>query len=100
MSSHLSLLNASSSSKSEEFNLKDIEILVGKEDHPWFKRACVGQYLGIASIITLTTKLAEERVEYQALLQAERGFLVWIPIKKMHKIMVCSSHLMVCSMSL
>ena len=32
MPSHLSLLNTSNSSKSEEFNLQDIEVLVGKED--------------------------------------------------------------------
>ena len=49
-----------SSSKSEEFNIKDIEVLVGKEEQPWFKPAHIEKYLGIACIITSTTKLGKE----------------------------------------
>ena len=42
ISSQLSLLNAPSSRKSEEFNLKDIE---GKDQH-WLKCAHVGKFEG------------------------------------------------------
>ena len=59
MSSQLSLLNDSSSNKSEEFNIKDTELLADNKEQSPFKRAHVGQYLGIARIITSTTELAE-----------------------------------------
>ena len=52
-----------SSSKSEEFNIKDIEVLVGKEEQPWFKPAHIEKYLGIACIITSTTKLGKEDIK-------------------------------------
>ena len=55
-----SLLNVSNDSKSEEFNLKDIEVLVDNKEQNWFKRAHIGQYLRIAHIITSTTKLSEQ----------------------------------------
>ena len=51
MSSQLSLFNASSSSKSEEINLKDIDTLVGKGDQHWFKRARVGIFLELPQIV-------------------------------------------------
>ena len=71
MSFGLSLLSTSGRSKSEKFNLKDIEVLVdGKEQH-WFKRAHIGQYLAIARIITSTTKLAEKDMKSRAFLQVE-----------------------------
>ena len=48
-----SLLNVSNASdESEVFSLKEIEVLVDSEDQNWFKRAHIGQYLGIACIIT------------------------------------------------
>ena len=43
-----SLLNVSNSSKSEEFNLKDIEVLVNGEEQQWFKRAQVGKFFGFS----------------------------------------------------
>ena len=56
-------------SKSEEF----IEVLVDNKVQNWFKRAHIGWYLGIAHIITSTTKLLEEDIRSQAFLQAEGG---------------------------
>ena len=49
-----SLLNISNGniSKSEEFNFKDIEVLVDNKEQNWFKRAHIRRYLGIAHIIT------------------------------------------------
>ena len=48
-----SLLNVSNgSSKSEEFNFKDIEVLVDSEKQNWFKRAQVGNFLGLKHIDT------------------------------------------------
>ena len=47
-----SLLNISNGNKSEEFNFKDIEVLVDNKEQNWFKRAHIRWYLGIAHIIT------------------------------------------------
>ena len=48
-----SLLNVSNtSSKSEEFNLKDIEVLVDSEEQIWFKQAHFGKFLGLENIRT------------------------------------------------
>ena len=50
-----SLLNVSNSSKSEEFNLKNIELLVDSEESNWFKRSPIGKFWGIEDIrISLT----------------------------------------------
>ena len=69
-----SVLNVSNgSSKFEEFNLNNIEVLVDKKDQNWFQRAHIGIYLGIARIITSTTKLSEEDIRSWAFLQAEVG---------------------------
>ena len=69
-----SLLNVSNnSSKSEQLNLKDIEVFVDSKGQNWFKRAHIGQYLGIAHIITSTTKLLEEDIRIWAFLQTKRG---------------------------
>ena len=47
-----SLLNVSNdSSKPEEFNLNDIEVLVDSEGENWLKRAHVGKFLGLAKIL-------------------------------------------------
>ena len=35
------------SSKSEEFSLKDIEVVIDSEEQNWFKRAHVGKFLGL-----------------------------------------------------
>ena len=50
MSSVLNVSNANS--KSEEFSLKDIEMLVDSEEQNWFKRTHVGIYLEIENIRT------------------------------------------------
>ena len=47
-----SVLNVSNgSSKSEEFNLNDIEVLVDSQEQNWFKRAHVGKFLGLEKIL-------------------------------------------------
>ena len=68
-----SLLNVSNASKPEEFNIKDIEVLVDNKEQNWFKMAHIGRYRGIAHIITLTAKLSEEDKRSCAFLQAEEG---------------------------
>ena len=50
---------------------KNIEVLVDSEEQNWFKRAHIGQYLGIAHIITSSSKLSEEDRRSQTFLQAE-----------------------------
>ena len=50
MSSVLNVSNANS--KSEEFSLKDTEVLVDSEEQNWFKRTHVGIYLEIENIRT------------------------------------------------
>ena len=68
-----SLLNASNgSSKPEEFSLNDIEVVADNKEQNWFKRAHIGQYLGITCVITLTSKLSEEDKRSRAFLQAKR----------------------------
>ena len=46
-------------------------MLVDSEEQNWFKRAHIGQYLGIAHIITSSSKLSEEDRRSQTFLQAE-----------------------------
>ena len=62
--------NASSSSKSEEFNLKDIEVLVDSEEQSWFKRDHAGTFLEISHIDTSTAKLGQDDNQKRASLQA------------------------------
>ena len=50
MSSVLSISNGSS--KSEEFNHNDIEVLVDSEEQKWFKQVQVGKFLGLRHIDT------------------------------------------------
>ena len=38
-------------SKSEEFSLNDIEVLVDNKEQNWFKRARVGKFLGLTKIL-------------------------------------------------
>ena len=81
------------SNKSEEFSLKDIEVLVDSEKQNWFKRAHIGRYLRIARIITSTSKLSEEDKRSRAILQAEgKGgrSVAWTPQGKMPKIIFLS----------
>ena len=77
MSSLLSVSNGSS--KPQEFNLNDIEVFVDSEEQNWFKRAHIGQYLGITCIITSTSKLSEEDIRSRVFPQAEGGSVVWTP---------------------
>ena len=51
MSSQLSSSNASRSSKSKEFNLSGIELILGEEDLPWFKQAHIGIFLELPQIV-------------------------------------------------
>ena len=57
------------SSNHEKFNIKDIEVVVDKKGHNWFKRAHIGGYLGIARIITSIDKQSEEDIRSWAFLQ-------------------------------
>ena len=83
-----SLLNVSNASKkSEEFSLKDIEVLVDNKEQNWFKRAHIGRYLGMARIITSAAKLSEEDIRSQAFLQT-KGVLT--PLGKMLRTMIFS----------
>ena len=98
MSSQLSLLNVSSSSKFKELNLKDIEVLVEDKEQPLFKRTYAGRHVGITCIITSTIELAEDNLKSRPLLQAERGTRSTELLKKTFKTMI-SSHLPVLSTS-
>lgn len=51
MSSQISLSNAFRSTKSKEFNLRGIEVNVGKEDQPWSKRAHIGNLFELPQIV-------------------------------------------------
>ena len=54
-----SLLNVSNgSSKSEEFNLNNIEVFVDNKEQNWFKRARVGKFLGLVHIQRSKARLA------------------------------------------
>ena len=59
-------LNVSSSSKSEEFNLKDIQVLVDNEKQPWFKQAHTGKYISISHIDKFTAKLGQDDKQTRA----------------------------------
>ena len=72
MSSQYSLLNVSSSNYSEEFNLKDIEVLIDDKEQPRIKQTHIGRYIGLASMITWTIKLAEQDMKSRAWLQAQK----------------------------
>lgn len=98
MSSQLSLLNVSNSSRFKEFNLKDIEMLVENKEQPLFKRIYAGRYVGIACIITSTIELAEDDMKSRPLLQAERETHSTESLMKTVKTMI-SSHLPVLSTS-
>ena len=75
MSSQLSSLNASSSSKSEEFNLNDIVVFDSREQS-WFKRVHVGKFLGLVYIHRSTSELADEDQKTRAFMQIEGDFIV------------------------
>ena len=64
------MLNVSNgSSKPEEFNIKDIEILVDSEEQNWFKRALVGKFLGLVYIHRSTAKANRRRSENSGFLE-------------------------------
>ena len=60
LSFQLYLLDVFSSSKSEEFKVKDIEVLVDSKDQPWFKQAHIGKFLGLVCMRKLTEKPAHK----------------------------------------
>ena len=66
----------------EEYILKDIEVLVDGKEQNWFKRAHIGQYLGIARIIASTAKLSEEHIKSRAFLQAKGGTYSMDPLRE------------------
>ena len=69
-----SLLNVSNTSnESEEFSLKDIEVIVDSKEQNWFKRTHPGKFLGIVNIRRSTARLANEDQKTWAFLQAEGG---------------------------
>ena len=65
------MLNASNGSgKPEEFNLKDIEVIVNGKEQNWFRRAHVGKFLGLVHIHISMSKLTDEDQKTWAFLQA------------------------------
>ena len=84
MLSQVSLFNTSSSSESEEFDLRQSEMLVDSKDQFWFKWADVGKFLGLVYIHRLTAKQRDEDQETRAFLQAGGDFhslKVWSRLK-------------------
>ena len=71
MSSLLNVSNASN--ESEEFSLKDIEMVVDNKEQNWFKRAHLGKFLGLVRIYRSTTRLADEDQNIWAFLKVEGG---------------------------
>ena len=74
LSSQLFWLNSASSRKSEEFNLKDIEMLVDRKVQHWFKRTYVKKLLVLVYIHKSTAKLGDEDQKFQAFVQADGAF--------------------------
>ena len=68
-----SLLNFSDSSKSEELNLKDIQVLVDNKEQNSFRTAYVGKFLGLVHIHKSTARLADEHQKTRTFLQAVGG---------------------------
>ena len=67
-----SVLNVSNgSSKSEEFSLNDIEVLVDSGDQNWSKRAHVGKFLRLVHIHKSTAKLEDKDQKTRAFLKNE-----------------------------
>ena len=68
------MLNASNGSgKPEEFNLKDIEVIVNGKEQNWFRRAHVGKFLGLVHIHISMSKLTNEDQKTWVFLQAGIG---------------------------
>ena len=68
----LSVSNASS--KPEEFNIKDIEVVVDNEEQNWFKEAHEGKFLGIEDIWTSLNDLEKcEMLTRQELIPSRLG---------------------------
>ena len=80
MSSVLNVSNASS--KSEEFSLKDIEVLVDIKGQNWFKRAHVGKFLGSVHIHSSMAKIADEDQKTRTSLKVEVGIHSIDPLRK------------------
>ena len=98
MSSLLDVSNGSS--RPEEFNLNDIEVLEDSEEQNWFKRAHVGKFSGLVHIHRSTARLADEDQKTRAFFILKWGVTMRHSLGKMLKIMIFSSHLLVLFMSL
>ena len=69
-----SLLNVSNASnESEEFSLKDIEMVADNKQQNWFQRAHVGKILELVHIYRSTARLADKDQKIWAFLKVERG---------------------------
>ena len=76
MSSVLNISNANS--KSEEFSLNDIEMLVDSEEQNWLKRAHVGKSLGLENIRTSLNDLDKCGIlTKQELIPTQRSMSPW-----------------------
>ena len=59
----LELLNVSyDSNGSEQFSLKDIEVIIDSEEQKWFKRAHVRIFLGLENIRTSLNDLDKSKI--------------------------------------
>ena len=79
MSSSLLNIYNDASSKSEEFSINDIEILVESKEQNWFKGAHVGKFLGLVHIHRSMTKLADEDQKTRPFLKVEGGICMDSP---------------------
>ena len=71
------LLNVpNASNESEEFSLKDIEVIVDSKEQNWFKRAHMGKFLVMANIRRSTAKIADEDQKTRAFFRLKEAFLL------------------------
>lgn len=76
LSSQLSWLNSASSRKSEQFNLKDIEMLVDRKAQHWFKQTSIKKLLGLVYIHRSTAKLGDEDQNFRLFCKLTGDFMV------------------------
>ena len=79
MSSSLLNISNDASSKSEEFSINDIEILVESEEQNWFKGAHVGKFLELVHIHRSMKKLADKDQKIRSFLKVEVGICIDFP---------------------
>lgn len=96
-------MNVPSSSKPEEFKLKDIEVLVDAKEQPWFKRANVGNVLGTRRISTSDAKLDQDDKHHVLQYKLNQSIILWclgLDLKINKTAWITSYHLQVLSMTL